>query len=112
MVAQGGIYRNFLVAPNNRLAVPDLPVVFVVTVVDNIAREANKGRIDIGNSLHQGDAHGRICGLGICGIVEPRISISYESKRSLHIEPYVDGDCLCTCFPAACQCEQRRSREK
>src|SRR5271167_3999524 len=91
MVAQRRVDWDFLVAPNAGFAVPDLPVVGIVAVVDDVAREANKGRVDVGNGLHQCDAHWRIRRLCIFGIMEARVSVSREAKWSLYVEPQING---------------------
>src|SRR5579863_5044832 len=45
MVSQSWIDWNFVIAPDARLLVPDLPIVLVVSVVDDVASETNKSRI-------------------------------------------------------------------
>ena len=75
VVAQRGINRNLPLTPNAGFGVPNLPVVDVVTVVNDIACKADEGGLGLGNCLHQSDAHRRICRFGVFGIVEAGVSV-------------------------------------
>src|SRR5579872_1304076 len=86
VVSQRRIYRDAVSAPHGSLAIPYIPVVSVITVVDDISAETDKRRVQVRNRLHQCLANRRIRGFGVVGIVKTGISIRDEAKRRVDVE--------------------------
>jgi len=91
VVAQGGVNGNLLLAPHGGLAIPNLPVVFIKAVVDDVATERDKRRIDFSDGLDEGLTSGGIRGCGVVRIVEAGISIGNEVEGRADLELQFDG---------------------
>ena len=112
MIAERGINRNMLVAPNAGLAVPYFPVIDVVAVVNDVPSEADKSRSGGGNRLHQRHPYRRIRGVGVFRIVKARVAISDEVEWGLHVGVQINRCRLGARFlRAARQCQQNRGRK-
>src|SRR5260370_33248655 len=86
VIAQGREDRNSFFAPDAGLNVPGLPVVGVVAVVYNVAREADESRVGAGDSPHYSKAYRWICRLGVLRIMETSISVGAKAKRCTHFD--------------------------
>src|SRR5438477_12627902 len=110
MVPQRAINRDLLVPPNAGFAVPHLPVIAVIAVVDDVTREAHEGRVACSNCLDQGDADRGIRWFRVSGIVESCVSISDEMERSRQFETQTSRRNLSVGFLCAI-CEREDSRD-
>src|SRR5579864_2156440 len=70
--------------------VPHLPVIFVVTVVDDVPGEAEERRIRFSNRVHQGDSHRGVGGFGVFGIVKAGVAVGNKAERRLYIEMQIN----------------------
>ena len=86
VIPQRGVDRDALVAPDFRFRVPDLPVIDIVPVVNDVTGEADKCRIRLSDGFDQGPPYGRVGGPGIVWVVEPGVSVDHETERSLQIQ--------------------------
>src|SRR5215472_10862630 len=86
VVPKGRIDRNHLLAPDPGLRIPNLPVVRVVTVVDNVPGEANERGICLRDRLHQSPSYARIGSLGVVWIVKPCVTVNHETEWSFQVQ--------------------------
>src|SRR5580692_8453524 len=91
MVAQGWVDRNFLLAPNAGLTVPNLPVVHVVAVVYDVSAEGDKRGLNLSDRLDKRLADRRVRRLCVFGIVEARVSIGDETEWSVDLQLQGNG---------------------
>src|ERR1700720_3582230 len=86
MIAQRRVDRNLFLAPDAGLRVPNLPVIHVVTVVDDVAAERDECGVDLSDCLHQCLTYGRVRRFGVLGIMEAGISVGGETERSAYLQ--------------------------
>ena len=86
MVPEGRINRNRFVAPDARFFVPDVPVIGIDSVVDDIARETYEGRVGIRDRLDQGNSYGRIRCLCIFRVVKASVTVRDEVEGRFDVE--------------------------
>src|SRR5579862_3150167 len=91
MVPQGWVDRYFFLAPNAGFTIPNLPVVRIVAVVNDVPTEGNKRGFDLSNSLDQRLPGGRIGRFRVFGIVKSRISIRDKTEWSVNLQLQGNG---------------------
>src|ERR1700736_3483067 len=86
VVAQSWVNGNLVGAPDRSFAVPDLPVILIVSVIDDVTAEGDKRRIGLGDCLNERLAHGWVRRLRVLRIMEARIPIGDKVKGRTDLE--------------------------
>ena len=92
MVSECRVHRDVPLTPDLGFAVPDFPVVCVVSVISDVATNRDEGRVGIGNGLNQCPANRKRAALVFVGSVK-RVS-PYTIKRN--------GSPACACNSTGC----------
>src|ERR1700676_5054378 len=88
VIAERRVNGDFLLTPYRGLAIPNLPVFFVITIKDDVPAEQDKRGSGFSNCLHQRLAHSRIRRFSVRRVMKAGISISDEIKWCAQLEPY------------------------
>ena len=80
VIAKCRIDRDLMLAPSSGLRVPDQPVLSVVSAINNVASDADKGRAFVCNGGDESLANSWIGMSGVGGIVKARIAKSDEAE--------------------------------
>src|ERR1700730_1829344 len=80
VVSERRVNRDTSLPPDFSFAVPDFPVVCVVSVIGDVATDRDECWIGLGNGLNQCPAHGRTGGPSVCRIGEARVTVDDETE--------------------------------